>query len=139
MPRYLDAQASTNIISSDDEVKSDSLAMLMQGPFTRFVQLRRIDGKGGVPNYWELNDGSDGLWVRIDDRHYVPSFVVRGISTNDKDNDGESVRVDLRGDNNAVGLVLRLFAGLDRPYQVTRIHLHNIMQNDNINSVILLG
>ena len=145
MPRHLETQASTNIAQANNDIKSGELAQLMQGPFTRFVQLRRINSAGAAANVWEINDGSGSGWVALTGRHYDPPFVVRGISTNDKDGDGETCIVDIYGDGTVsgnghdLGLVIRLFAGLDRPYRVTRVHLHNIMQNDDINSLILVG
>ena len=130
-----DCQHAENILNYDPGITSQATAELMQIRFTRAVSFRRTRDVNGE---WivQIDRHTGNGWELYNDRHYRPNFVVRAVTTNDKNGDGEHLYVDIV---NSVGIPVRLYAGLDRPWGVTRVHVHSMRLRDSINSFILLG
>jgi hypothetical protein len=129
MPFRNDGQHYTNIIQSDNDVKTGDMSLLLQKPFGRAItftlsggdwSINRHDGVGAIP-YTESN--------------YDPEWPVTAITTNDSGTTGGIARVDLADDMNGTDIDIRIYAGLDRPCHVTRLYL----SGTRVSSVILLG
>ena len=112
------------------------MAQIMQ---TQFVKAVRILRKGAAATAeWWINDGEDGAYRLLgtvsatSGIRYDPDFVCRAITTNDKNADGESLMVDMPETNKHI---VRVYAGLDRPYRITRVYIN---ENTNIQDIVLL-
>ena len=130
MPVNDDRQYLTNIISQKPEIKSGSIAELLGAPFTNAVWLFKKADQWFV----DIGDGSGPR--QYDGDTYTPQFVVTGITTNENDDDGKNVMIDLPRFKK---LNVRLYSGLDRPYNATKVYLKNSFSAGTVGSVILTG
>jgi hypothetical protein len=103
-------------------------SMVMQAPFDKAVELRRASGK------WQKDIGDGNGWTDISGSSYTPDFVVTGICVDDDTDDGNYVTFDIP---HFEKLRKRMYAGLERPYRVTRVHFGDA--NTSASQISLLG
>lgn len=117
MPFHLDSQRLPNVVTADGQIPDTQAAQLLIMPFVKGVRIYQAE------DGWFVDDSLNGTSRRLTGNTYTPNFVCRAITTNDPDTDGEEVLIDTP---QTTRLLLRIYAGTDRPIIVTRVHLGNL-------------